>query len=170
MNKILSNIIITIVAVFMLSVSVADAQNQNPSNLTNSAYTRYGFGKLGNVGNAATKAMGDLGVVASSNSYTNLFNPASLTAIDTLTMLVEAGLNAEWQFSTENGKHQSDFNSGFNYLSFHFPLWRNFAGALSLTPYSMVGYYFGDTQKIPLENSISKVDTLSYSNSYQGNG
>ena len=163
---------ILLISFVMLLGAIAPvfAQNENPSNLTNSAYTRYGFGKLGTVGNAATRAMGDLGVVANSNSFTNLANPASLVSIDTLTMLVEAGLNGEWQFSKENGANQSDFNAGFNYLSMHFPLWNRFAGALSLTPYSMVGYYYGMVSKHPIDNPIYKNDTLAYSNTYQGNG
>lgn len=169
MNQKISKILI-LLACCLCSVFAGFAQNSNPSNLTNSAYTRYGFGKMGSVGNAATRAMGDLGVVAYSNTFTNLYNPASLTAIDTLTMLVDAGLNGEWQFSSENGNHQSDFNSGFNYLSLHFPLWNRFAGAVSLTPYSMVGYYYGDVQKTPIDNTIVTNDTLKYSNTYQGNG
>ena len=72
------------------SVSVeAQSTYSNPSNLTSSPYTRYGFGKLGNVGNASTRGMGDAGIATRTNLYTNLFNPASLTAIDTLTMLFE---------------------------------------------------------------------------------
>ena len=104
MNQKISKILV-IMTCCLCSVFATFAQNQNPSNLTSSSYTRYGLGKLGSVGNAATKGMGDLGIVTFSNAYTNLYNPASLTAIDTLTMLVEAGLNAEWQFSTENDKH-----------------------------------------------------------------
>ena len=154
----------------MLSVCMGYAQDENPSNLTKSPYTRYGFGKLGSVGNASTKAMGDLSVVAYSSSFTNLYNPASLVAIDTLTCLVEAGMNTEWQFSSENGTKQTDFNAGFNYLSLHFPLWRNFAGALSLTPYSMVGYYYGAEERQVLDNAMIKNDTLIYNNYYQGNG
>ena len=162
--------VILSLVMLLLSLSMGKAQDLNPSNLTKSPYTRYGVGKLGSVGNASTKAMGDLSVVAYSNSYTNLYNPASLVAIDTLTCLVEAGLNGEWQFSTENGQKQSDFNAGFNYLSLHFPLWRNFAGALSLTPYSMVGYYYGVEEQDILENPLIKNDTLIYKNYYQGSG
>lgn len=156
--------------VCMMPVFSGFAQNQNPSNLTRSAYTRYGFGKLGSVGNATNRAMGDLGIAVVSNSSTNLYNPASLTAIDTLTMLVEAGLNAEWQFASENGAHQSDFNAGFNYFSMHFPLWHNFAGAFSLTPYSMVGYYYGNKSEEPVDNSLIKNDTLVYTNAFEGKG
>lgn len=158
------------ILMLLLSVGVGFAQNMNQSNLTNSPYTRYGFGKLGSVGNAATKAMGELGVVGYSNSYTNLYNPASLVGIDTLTCLVEAGLNGEWQFSQEKGQSASKFNAGFNYLSIHFPLWRNFAGALSLTPYSMVGYYYGAEEKEGLESPLIKNDTLIYDNYYKGTG
>lgn len=169
MNQKISKILV-IMTCCLCSVFAAFAQNQNPSNLTSSSYTRYGLGKLGSVGNAATKGMGDLGIVTFSNAYTNLYNPASLTAIDTLTMLVEAGLNAEWQFSSENGKHQSNFNSGFNYFSFHFPLWNHFAGALSLTPYSMVGYYYGAETSQPVDNNLIVNDTLKYSNTFKGTG
>ena len=166
------NIKIQILTLLMLlsSLGISFAQDLNPSNLTNSPYTRYGVGKLGSMGNASTKAMGDLSVVAYSGSFTNLYNPASLVAIDTLTCLVEAGLNAEWQFSKEDGKTQTDVNAGFNYASMHFPLWRNFAGALSITPYSMVGYYYGVENKIPLESALIKNDTLAYNNYYEGSG
>lgn len=146
------------------------AQNLNPSNLTSSPYTRYGFGKLGTVGNASTRAMGDAGIALRSNLYTNLYNPASLTAIDTLTMIFDTGLDAEWFSVSENGSREHDWNAGFSYLTFHFPLWNRFAGSIAYTPYSMVGYEYGNETEQAIGNALVNNDTLVYSNTYSGNG
>jgi long-subunit fatty acid transport protein len=150
--------------------SLGWAQDLNQSNLTNSPYSRYGFGKLETMGNTATRAMGDLGVALRSSSITNLANPASYTAIDTLTMLFDMSLKAEWTNFHENGASANDWNAGFSSFSFQFPLWRNFAMALSLTPYSTVGYTYGYSEELPLEGGLTSADTLIYTNSYSGSG
>lgn len=153
-----------------MSSVCAFAQNDNPSNLTSSPYTRYGFGRLGTVGNSSTRAMGDIGIALRTNSFTNLYNPASLTAIDTLTMLFDTAIDAELYSMHENGANESDWNAGFSYMSFHFPLWNRFAGAIAYNPYSMVGYEYGNEVQKPIDNQLLGNDTLVYQNSYNGNG
>ncbi len=165
------NLVLSVLTIAMATFStVAFAQDSNPSNLTSSPYTRYGFGKLGTVGNASTRAMGDVGIALRTNQFTNLYNPASLTAIDTLTMLFDVAVDAEWFTMKENDVRESDWNAGFSYMSFHFPLWNRFAGAIAYTPYSMVGYEYGNVDKMPIENALTRNDTLVYSNTYTGNG
>lgn len=150
--------------------TIAIAQDSNPSNLTSSPYTRYGFGKLGNVGNAATRSMGDAGIALRTNQYTNLYNPASLTAIDTLTMIFDTALNAEWFSMSENGSREKDWNSGFSYLTMHFPLWNRFAGAIAYSPYSMVGFEYGNVDSISITNPFTKDGKLYDSSIYSGHG
>ena len=149
---------------------LAQDGNSNPSNLTSSPYTRYGFGKMGTVGNASTRGMGDVGIALRTNLYTNLYNPASLTAIDTLTMLFDTALDAEWYTLKENGASANDWNAGFSYLTFHFPLWNRFAGAISYMPYSMVGYEYGYLSKEKIDNTLVTNDTLSTTKRHLGNG
>lgn len=167
LNKALA-LILMVMMTMIASVSVA--QNLNESNLTRSPYSRYGYGKLGSMGNASTKGMGDLGIALRSNNYTTIANPASLTAIDTLTMIFSVGLDADYSYFSENGKTDHNWDAGFSYMSFHFPLWRNFAMSLSLTPYSMVGYYYGNTDKLPLQSPVNKHDTLLVQSEYNGVG
>lgn len=162
--------IIALGIIFTLSISSVFAQDQNPSNLTNSPYSRYGMGKLGTVGNTTTRAMGDLGIGLRNSHITNLSNPASYTSIDTLTMLFDIGVSADWASFEENGIRSNDWNAGFSSFSFHFPLWHNFAMALSLSPYTMVGYNYGNTGKEPIEGGLTATDTLIYTNIYNGNG
>ena len=132
-----------VLALFAMTMMPMVAQNLNTSNLTSSPYNRYGYGRLGSMGNTVTRSMGDVGIAIRSNQYTILANPASLTAIDTLTMIFSVGLDAQYGMYSENGARSHKWDAGFSYMSFQMPLWRNFAMSLSFTPYSMVGYYYG---------------------------
>lgn len=156
--------------VLCMTSGVSFAQDLNSSNLTQSPYTRYGYGKLGSLGNAVTHSMGDVGIAVRSSNTTNLTNPASLTAIDTLTMLFSAGLDGQYAAVAEGDLSENKWDGGFGYMSFHFPLWRNFAMSLSLTPYSKVGYYYGGTSKEPLSSSTVKNDSLTTATAYTGVG
>lgn len=159
-----------LIVLMAMSVSCVYAQDLNQSNLTSSPYTRYGLGRLGNVGNTSTRAMGDMGIALRTNQFTNLYNPASLTAIDTLTMLFDTAIEGKFFMQNENGSTHNDWDAGFSYFSFHFPLWNHWAGSFAITPYSMVGYQFGNESKQPIENELVNTDTLCYSNSNIGNG
>jgi len=146
------------------------AQNLNTSNLTTSPYNRYGYGHLGSLGNSVTRSMGDVGIAIRSNQYTTLANPASLTAIDTLTCIFQVDLDAQFGGYREGDLSAHKWDAGFSGMSFQVPLWRNFAMSLSLTPYSMVGYNFGSSDKMAVESPVTKHDTLSYASAHTGVG
>jgi len=166
----IKNVLTLLIAVMAMSVSCAFAQNLNQSNLTSSPYSRYGLGRLGTVGNTSTRSMGDMGIGLRTNQFTNLYNPASLTAIDTLTMLFDTAIDAQFFMQSENGNTHTNWDAGFSYFSMHFPLWNHWAGAISYNPYSMVGYEFGSETETPLPNELVNNDTLTYSNSNSGTG
>lgn len=153
----------------MMSLPVV-AQNLNSSNLTNSPYNRYGYGRLGSLGNSVTRSMGDVGIAIRNNQYTTLANPASLTVIDTLTCIFEFDLDAQFGTFKEGNTTERKWDAGFSGMSFQAPLWRNFAMSLSLSPYSMVGYSYGTTDKMPVQSPVVSHDTLSYSSTHSGVG
>ncbi len=157
-------------ALFAMVSMPSVAQNLNTSNLSSSPYNRYGYGRLGSLGNSVTRSMGDVGIAIRSNQYTTLSNPASLTAIDTLTMIFSVGLDAQYGMYSEGNASSNKWDAGFSYMSFHMPLWRNFAMSLSFTPYSMVGYYYGTSDSIAIQSATVRHDTLSYSRLHQGMG
>lgn len=160
--------LLTLVIMAMANMSVA--QNLNNSNLTSSAYNRYGYGRLGSRGNTVTRSMGDVGLAVRSSQYTTLSNPASLTAIDTLTMIFTVGLDAQFDTYREGDNTKRNWDAGFSYMSFQMPLWRNFAMSLSLTPYSMVGYNYGTSSKTDLQSPTVSHDTLAYASTHSGVG
>jgi len=166
----LSHLLSTLVALLLLTSLPVVAQNLNTSNLSSSPYNRYGYGHLGSLGNAVTRSMGDVGIAIRSNQYTSLANPASLTAIDTLTMIFTMGLDAQYGYYTEGDANSSKWDAGFSGMSFQAPLWRNFAMSLSLSPYSMVGYGYGGSDETAIPNATIKNDTLTYAGAHQGVG
>lgn len=159
-----------LVSFLLLGSGVSLAQNINNSNLSRSPYNRYGYGKMGSTSTAISRSMGDVGIAVRNNTYTNLSNPASLTAIDTLTMIFSMGLDGQYGTLQEGDTRETVTDAGFSYMTMHFPLWKDFAMSLSLTPYSTIGYYYGAQQKMELESSTIKHDTLTTASTYNGAG
>ena len=58
-------------------------------NNTNSPYTRYGYGQLADQGSGNSKAMGGIAYGLRDRYQTNFANPASYTAVDSLTFMFE---------------------------------------------------------------------------------
>ena len=70
----------------MLS-GVAMAQNN-----TNSPYTRYGYGQLADQGSANSKGMGGVAYALRDKHLVNFANPASYSAVDSLTFIFDGGM------------------------------------------------------------------------------
>ena len=62
---------------------------------TNSPYTRYGFGQLADQNFGNSKAMGGIAYGLRNGYQINASNPASYTAIDSLTFLFDAGMTLQ---------------------------------------------------------------------------
>ena len=64
-------------------------------NNTNSPYTRYGYGQLAEQGASNSLAMGGVAYGIRDKAHTNFVNPASYTAVDSLTFIFEGGLSLQ---------------------------------------------------------------------------
>ena len=73
-----------------LVVGVCFAQNN-----TNSPYSRYGYGQMADQGASNSRAMGGIAYGLRDKTHTNFANPASYTAIDSLTFVFEAGMSLQ---------------------------------------------------------------------------
>ena len=69
---------------------VATAQNN-----TNSPYTRYGYGQMAEYGSGNSKAMGGIAYGLRDGHQVNFANPASYTAVDSLTFIFDGGLSLQ---------------------------------------------------------------------------
>lgn len=130
-------------------------------NNTNSPYTRYGYGKLMEQGSGNTRAMGGIAYGLRDKSQTNVLNPASYTAVDSLTFIFDGGLSLQNTNFSDGTLKKNAKNSSFDYITMQFRASRRCAVSLGLLPFSNVGYNIGEYRTN--NNSSNNSSTLTYS-------
>jgi hypothetical protein len=125
-----------ICALLLLGASgVAVAQNN-----TNSPYTRYGYGDLSNKDFGYNKAMGGVAYGIRNSSHINPSNPASYTAIDSLTFLFEGGVSLQNDNISDGDLKMNVKNSSLDYIAMQFRAHKRVGVTFGMLPYSNVGY------------------------------
>ena len=108
----------TLCALLLTMVTgMAIAQNN-----TNSPYTRYGYGDLSDQSFGNSKAMGGIAFGLRDGAQINPLNPASYTAIDSLTFIFEGGVSLQNMNISGGGVKLNAKNSSFDYLAMQFRL------------------------------------------------
>lgn len=115
-------------------------------NNTNSPYTRYGYGQLFEQGSANSKAMGGVAYGLRDKSHANFANPASYTAVDSLTFIFDGGVSLQNTNFSDGAVKRNAKNSSFDYITMLFRLSPRMAMGIGLLPYSNVGYNLSNTQ------------------------
>ena len=146
----ISKLIITSVLIFIPLCLIAQ-------NNTNSPYTRFGYGELGERSFGAGRAMGGVGYGLRSPKQINPLNPASYSCMDSLTFLFDFGVSGQLSWFQEGDNRQHDVNGNIDYIAMQFPVYKNLAMSFGLLPYSFVGYKFG---AIRSENGVSFTETF----------
>ena len=139
----------TLCALLLTMVTgMAIAQNN-----TNSPYTRYGYGDLSDQSFGNSKALGGIAFGLRDGAQINPLNPASYTAIDSLTFLFEGGVSLQNMNVSGGGVKLNAKNSSFDYLAMQFRLHPRIAMSVGLLPFSNVGYSVSDSKD---ENGVSQ--------------
>jgi hypothetical protein len=127
---------VVITACLLLVVQLALFAQNN----TNSPYSRYGYGELADRSFGAGRAMGGVGVGLRSSKQINPMNPASYSAMDSLTFLFDFGASAQLAKYDDGVNKQNYTNGNIEYLAMQFPISDRLAMSLGILPYSFVGY------------------------------
>lgn len=134
-------------------------------NSERSPYSRYGYGRLGERQTAGARAMGGLGAGLRDPNITNPANPASYTAVDSLTFIMDLAVSLRGSYLAEGSKKDSRVLGNIDYLTILFPVSKHLAISAGITPYSTVGYRFGSTEKLQGDENQSL-----YQRAYSGSG
>lgn len=145
MNKILAS--------FVLATLTASAFAQSN---TNSPYSQFGLGDLTDQSVSFNKGMNGVGLAMRRGNEVNPMNPASYSAIDSLTMLFDAGLSGQITNFKENGKSLNGKSGGFDYAVGQFRAFKNVGVAFGVLPYSNIGYNYKSTETL---NDADKTQT-----------
>lgn len=128
----------------MILSGAAIAQNN-----TNSPYTRYGYGQLADQGSGNSKVMGGIAYGLRDKYQINFANPASYTAVDSLTFIFDGGISLQNTNFSDGKIKQNAKNSSFDYITMQFRLAKWAGMSLGLLPYSNVGYSMGEYRVNP---------------------
>lgn len=146
----------------MLIALTATAQSSS-----NSPYTRWGFGQLSDQSFGNSKAMGGIGYGLRNGSQINASNPASYSAVDSLTFLFDAGLSLQNANFKEGVAKTNAKNSTIDYVAMHFRLAKGFGITAGFLPFSTVGYNMSQTESIGTDENQNPIY---YLKSFNGDG
>ena len=165
--SIYKNILCAFIFILLTGNVLAQSSSENGNSpSTNSPYTRYGFGQLSDQSFGNSKAMGGVAYGLRDGSQINPANPASYTAIDSLTFLFDGGFSIQNTNFSEGKVKQNAKNSSFDYIAMQFRLHRRLALTLGFMPFSSVGYSISTEEKI---NGTPNPNLTAYS-TYNGSG
>ena len=132
-----------ILASFVLATMTTSAFAQSN---TNSPYSQFGLGDLTDQSVGFNKGMNGVGLAMRCGNEVNTTNPASYSAIDSLTMLFDAGLSGQITNYKENGSKLSGKSGGFDYVVGQFRAFKGVGVTFGMLPYSNIGYNYSQTE------------------------
>ena len=145
----------------LLSLLPAVAQ----TNGSNSPYSRYGLGLLGDGGQGFNKGMAGLALGLQDGKELNVANPASYASIDSLSFLFDVGLTLQTgQFKT-GGVSRTAKNTAVDYVTAGFRLSPRLGMSVGLLPFSTVGYRMTSTSTMNVGGS-----DVTQTEAYSGDG
>jgi len=154
---------IAIATALLIMPSLLKAQDKS-STSTSSPYSRYGIGTLSGYSLGRSAAMGGIGIGTRYGFQINSGNPASYTAVDTMTFLMEFGVNSKHTIYESVDKKNGANDVNFNYLAFSFPIKKWWAAAFGVLPLSNKGYNINakaDSTNLYASTAISGTGSLS---------
>ena len=135
----------------------ASAQISN----TLSPYSQFGLGVLSDQSQGFSRGMGGLTYGLRDSKNVNMQNPASYSAIDSLTMIFDMGLSGQVTNFQDGQKKVNAKTGDFDYAVALFRVMPKMGVSFGIVPYSNIGYSF---------YNISGNDQLASTSVYSGDG
>ena len=123
-------------------------------------YSLFGIGEIEKQGSAMNIGMGGIGVAVRNNRFINYLNPASITERDTLSFMMDVGMDIKNFYNKDN-----DVSSAYNAFNMRnivitLPIYKKSALILGFVPISNIGYKFASPETDPL--IVSKYGDIKY--------
>ena len=132
---------------------------------TNSPYSMYGIGVLSDQGNSFNRGMNGVGLGFRPHNQINYLNPASYSAVDSLSFIFDAGLSLQMTNFKEGKVSKNAKNASFEYAVGGFQVAPKLGIAFGVLPVSNVGYQFTNTSTAKREDGAMTAVTTTYSGS-----
>ena len=148
-------------------IAIATAQGAYAQGGTNSPYSQYGLGALHDGATSFNRGMNGLGIAFRGGPIVNPLNPASYSAIDSLTFIFDVGMSGQITNFEQNNKRINANNASIEYAVASFRAFRHVGMSFGLLPYSTIGYNYSNSETI---SPAVGAATTTYTNAYNGSG
>ena len=135
-----------------------------PQSGTNSPYSQYGLGSQAEQTSGFNRGMNGLGTAFRDGKNVNFLNPASYSAMDSLTFIFDVGVSGQLTNFEENGKRVNAKNADFEYAVAGFRAFKHLGISFGILPFTNVGYSYSST------SNVGDHYNTTYTNSYSGSG
>lgn len=119
----------------------------NAQSGTNSPYSQYGLGVLSDQTSGFNRGMNGVGLGFHEHNQINYLNPASYSAIDSLSFIFDAGISGQITNFEENGVKKNANNANFEYVVAGFRAAKHLGVSFGVLPFTNVGYNYTSTEK-----------------------
>ena len=136
---------------------------------TNSPYSQYGLGMLSDQSNSFNRGMNGLAYGLREHNQVNTMNPASYSAIDSLSFIFDAGVGLQLTNYEEGNKKVNAKTANFEYVTAIFRAAKHVGVSFGLIPYTNIGYTYYNKDNVNGSSSPNSSNTT-YSNEYHGEG
>ncbi|HLN74047.1 MAG TPA: hypothetical protein VK205_12185 [Prolixibacteraceae bacterium] len=139
------NNVLSVVIVLILCGLSTYAQNNN----TSSPFSRFGLGELNPYSYGRSSAMGGASLGSRHAVQINSANPASYTAIDSLSFIFDFGIDGTFSNYKSNSGTRNTNDINFRYFSLTWPITKWLGAGMGLQPFSDMGYEVAFSDTIP---------------------
>lgn len=153
----------TILASLVLAAATMTASAQSG---TNSPYSQYGLGVLSDQSQGFNRGMNGVGIGMRFSDQVNTLNPASYSAVDSLTMVFDVGLSGQITNFKEGSRRINANNANFEYAVGSFRLFRNVGVGFGILPFTNIGYDYYTSSVI----NETEIETTTSTETYSGSG
>lgn len=135
----------TIMAALLCAASAPAAWAQSG---TNSPYSQFGLGTLADQTSGFNRGMNGVGLAFREHNQVNYINPASYSAIDSLSFIWDVGASLQLTHFEEGGVKKNARNGNLEYVVAGLRLAKGFGLSFGLVPLTNVGYSYSSTNYV----------------------
>ncbi|MBR1667689.1 MAG: hypothetical protein IJ693_05335 [Bacteroidaceae bacterium] len=131
----------------------------------NTPYSRYGFGIQSERAMGFNKGMGGVAQGFRNGQQINIANPASYSAVDSITALFDIGISLQNSNHKMGNLQQNIRNTSFDYFAFQFRAFRNVGMTIGVLPITNIKYSFASSSE-----TLEGTENVTSSYAFNGDG
>ena len=136
---------------------------------TISTYSRFGLGLLHDQSQGFNKSMGGVGLGIRIGNRINTTNPASYSAIDSLSLILDAGMSGSFGRMTQGTKSVGVNNATLDFVHVGMHIGKRLGLAAGYMPYTSIGYDYSSPDE-PIANDYNTTQSITSRTVYSGSG